>query len=158
GGNTTDDEAGRLVPAFPNARYVVQRGELEFARSNNERIRASYDPGHFEPIAEAGLFDLVEGDARIAAAVEVLLAPGPPPLLHVPVARAGEPVVPSLADLVPTSSPLPLAWIMGYDVEPLRTLESKKRILPLAAREGWLCVFEHDPELPLARLEYSDGK
>src|SRR5262249_46375103 len=67
GGNTTDDEAGRLVPAFPNARYVVQRGELEFARSNNERIRASYDPGHFEPIAEAGLFDLVEGDARIAA-------------------------------------------------------------------------------------------
>ena len=56
------------------------------------------------------------------------------------------------ADLVPTSAHVPYPWIMGYDLYPLTTLESKKRWLPRAAAEGWLCVFEHDAETPLARL------
>jgi glyoxylase-like metal-dependent hydrolase (beta-lactamase superfamily II) len=63
-----------------------------------------------------------------------------------------------LADLVPTTSHLRYPWIMGYDLEPLRTLESKKRLLPQAAREGWWLVFEHDPEVPLATLEEREGK
>ena len=35
---------GKAVPAFPNARYIVQRGELEHARHPTERDRASYFP------------------------------------------------------------------------------------------------------------------
>jgi hypothetical protein len=46
-------EDGRWVPTFPNARYVVQKGELEFARSDNERIRASYLSDNFEPVVAA---------------------------------------------------------------------------------------------------------
>ncbi len=44
----------RVVPTFPRARYVVQRGELEHARRPTERDRASYLPENFEPVAEAG--------------------------------------------------------------------------------------------------------
>ena len=40
------------------------------------------------------------------------------------------------ADLVPTAAHLPLPWIMGYDVEPLVTLETKRRILKRARRRG----------------------
>jgi hypothetical protein len=47
---------------------------------------------------------------------------------------------------------------MGYDLEPLRTLASKKRILPLAASEGWRLVFEHDADLPIGVLEENRGK
>ena len=47
---------------------------------------------------------------------------------------------------------------MGYDLEPLRTLETKKRLLPQAAREGWWLVFEHDPDTPLAVLEEREGR
>lgn len=158
GGNTTLDDGGRAVPSFPNARYVVQKGELEFARSDNERIRASYDAANFEPIAAAGAFDLVEGDARVGSHVEVLMAPGHTPFLHVPVVRSGEHTIAFLADLVPTASHVPYPYIMGYDVEPLRTLDSKKRLLPRAAREGWRVVFEHDRDLPLALLEESGGR
>jgi hypothetical protein len=50
-----------------------------------------------------------------------------------------------LADLVPTTAHLPLPWIMGYDVEPLVTLESKRALLTRAAEEGLLLAFEHDP-------------
>jgi glyoxylase-like metal-dependent hydrolase (beta-lactamase superfamily II) len=158
GGNTVRNEHGEVVPAFPNARYVVQRGELEFSRLDNERIRASYVSANFEPIAAAGLFDLLDGETRLDAHIEVLLAPGHTPFLQVPVVRTGEHVVAFLADLVPTTSHVPYPWIMGYDVEPLRTLASKKRILALAAREGWRLVFEHDDASALCALEERSGK
>ena len=54
-------------------------------------------------------------------------------------------------------SVLPLPWIMGYDVEPLVTLETKRRILKRAVDERWLVVFEHDPKTPWSRLAH-DGK
>lgn len=158
GGNTEFDPAGNVVPSFPNARYVVQKGELDFARSDNERIRASYIRDNFEPIATAGLFDVVESDARVDAHIDVMLAPGHTPFLHVPVIRTGEHTIAFLADLVPTASHVPYPYIMGYDLEPLSTLASKKRILPMAAREGWRLVFEHDADLPLGVLEDDRGK
>ena len=158
GGNTAWNRDGRAVPAFPNARYVVQKGELAFARSDNERIRASYVKDNFEPIAAEGMFDLVEGDARVDDRIDVLLAPGHTPFLHVPVVRTGEHTIAFLADLVPTASHVPYPYIMGYDLEPLRTLESKKRILGVAAREGWWLVFEHDHYMPLGVLTDDAGR
>jgi glyoxylase-like metal-dependent hydrolase (beta-lactamase superfamily II) len=158
GGNTRLDAAGRVVPTFPNARYVVQRGEIEFARLDNERIRASYVPDNFEPLDEAGLFEFVDGDARVGDHIEVLLAPGHTPFMHVAVVRSGEHTFAFLADLVPTASHVPFPYIMGYDVEPLRTLESKKRILGRAAREEWRVVFEHDHDMPLAVLRDEAGR
>ncbi|HWJ13133.1 MAG TPA: hypothetical protein VNS10_05275 [Gemmatimonadaceae bacterium] len=62
-----------------------------------------------------------------------------------------------IADLAPTTAHLPLAWIMGYDVEPLVTLETKRRILKRAVDERWLVVFEHDASTPWSRLAH-DGK
>jgi glyoxylase-like metal-dependent hydrolase (beta-lactamase superfamily II) len=46
---------------------------------------------------------------------------------------------------------------MGYDVEPLVTLESKRRLLARAEAEGWLVVFEHDPVVGWGRVA-RDGK
>jgi glyoxylase-like metal-dependent hydrolase (beta-lactamase superfamily II) len=158
GGNTVRDAEGRVAPAFPNARYVVQQGEIEFARKDNERIRASYIPDDFEPVAAAGMFDFVDGDARVDARIDVLLAPGHTPFLHVPVVRTGEHTIAFLADLVPTTSHVPFPYIMGYDLEPLRTLDSKKRVLGQAAREGWRLVFEHDDDIPLGVLHDDGGK
>ena len=50
-----------------------------------------------------------------------------------------------VADLIATTAHLPLPWIMGYDVEPLRTLESKRALLNDAVAGGWRLLFEHDP-------------
>jgi glyoxylase-like metal-dependent hydrolase (beta-lactamase superfamily II) len=158
GGNTERDAEGRVVPSFPNARYVVQKGEIDFARSDNERIRASYKSDDFEPVAAAGMFDFVVGDARVDGSIDVLLAPGHTPFLHVPVVRTGEHTIACLVDLVPTASHVPFPYIMGYDVEPLRTLESKKRILGTAAREGWRLLFAHDDDMPFGVLHDDGGR
>ena len=62
-----------------------------------------------------------------------------------------------VADLVPTTAHLPLPWIMGYDVDPLVTLETKRRILLRMEAEGWLALFEHDAFQAWGRIVH-DGK
>ena len=62
------------------------------------------------------------------------------------------------ADLVPMRAHVSFPWIMGYDLYPVETLEAKKRLLPQAARQGWGCLFYHDPDMPLCRLAEADGK
>ena len=66
---------GKAVPTFPNARYVVQRGELEHAWNPSERDQASYMADNFEPIAARGKWELPphESDLKIATGVELLV-------------------------------------------------------------------------------------
>jgi len=144
GVNTRRDESGAIRPAFPKARYVVQEGEYHYATHTNERTAGSYFGHNFVPIAEAGLFDFVSGEREIVAGVRALPTPGHTPHHQsILIESAGERAL-FIADLAPTTAHLPLAWIMGYDVEPLVTLETKRRVLARAADEGWLVVFEHD--------------
>jgi glyoxylase-like metal-dependent hydrolase (beta-lactamase superfamily II) len=145
GGGTLRDAKGRVRPAFGGARYVMSRGEFEFARSDNERVRASYLADNFEPLVAAGCLDLVDDGADIVPGVNYMATPGHTPHHQsVRIDLGGETLL-FLADLVPTLAHLPLPWIMGYDVEPLVTLESKRAVLGRAAREGWWLAFEHDP-------------
>lgn len=151
GGNTwKDGEAVRV--SFPNAVYHVQAGDLEFARHANERTRASYLPHNYEPIVEAGKFKLLEGDSEVLPGISVRLIPGHVPFLQGVLLQSGPDVLFYLADLMPTRHHLPLPWIMGYDVEPLRTLESKRRLVREALAGGWSLFFEHDSEVVMGRL------
>ena len=152
GGNTVRRADGAVEPAFPAATYVVQKGELDFAASRNERVRASYLPDNFGPLVRAGRLRLVEGELELLSGIRLLPTPGHVPFHQSVLVESGGHTACFLGDLVPTSAHLPAAWIMGYDVEPLVTLETKKRVLTRAAQEGWTLVFEHDPETARARL------
>jgi glyoxylase-like metal-dependent hydrolase (beta-lactamase superfamily II) len=157
GGNTTRGADGAVVATFPNARYVVQRGEYEYATHTNERTAGSYFPHNFVPLAQSDRFDFVSGECQIVEGIRVIPTPGHTPhhqgvLLESDGERAFY-----IADLAPTSAHLPLPWIMGYDVEPLVTLETKRQILKRAAQENWLVVFEHDASVAWSRIAF-DGK
>ena len=153
GGNTYRDAEGQVRLSFPNARYHVQRGEWEWAHRTNERTSASYLPHNFDPVMEAGRLELVDGNVQILPGISVYRTPGHcPHHQSVLISSDGE-VACFLADVVPTMAHLPLPWIMGYDVEPLVTLETKRRILARAASEDWLLVFEHDAKTPWGKLK-----
>jgi glyoxylase-like metal-dependent hydrolase (beta-lactamase superfamily II) len=158
GGNTVREPDGAIRPAFPGARHVVQGGELEFARLDNERIRASYMPHNYEPVAEAGLWELLDGDSEIVPGISVSPTPGHTPHHQSVFLRSGGDTACFLADVIPTAAHLPLPWIMGYDLEPLVTLESKRRLIARAREEEWLLVFEHDPVVPWGRLDPAEGR
>jgi glyoxylase-like metal-dependent hydrolase (beta-lactamase superfamily II) len=157
GGNTTRDEKGFIRPTFPSARYVVQKGEYEYATHTNERTAGSYFPHNFVPLQESGLFDFVEGEREIVPGIRAIPTPGHTPHHHgLLIESQGERAF-YIADLVPTSAHLPLPWIMGYDVEPLVTLETKRQILKRAVDEDWLVVFEHDAATAWSKIQH-DGK
>jgi glyoxylase-like metal-dependent hydrolase (beta-lactamase superfamily II) len=153
GGNTYRDERGQIRVSFPKAKHVVQKGELAFAHSQNERIRASYLLENFEAVARQGLWDLVEGGAEITKGVSVVPTPGHTPFHQSVMIESQGAVACYLADVCPTAAHLPLPWIMGYDLEPLVTLESKRGLWKRALEEDWLLVFEHDPRTPWGRLD-----
>ncbi len=153
GGNTVRREDGRVEPAFPGARYVVQEGELAFAGRRNERIQASYLEANHAPVTEAGLWDLVRGEATITEGVRVLPTPGHTPHHQSVLVTSDGETACFLADVCPTTAHVPLPWIMGYDLEPLVTLESKRGLWTRALEEQWLLVFQHDPEVAWGRLD-----
>ena len=157
GGNTWLDEAGAIKPTFANARYVVKRGEYDYATHPNERTSASYFERNFMPVVAAGKFEFVVREREIVKGIRVVPTPGHTPFHQsVLIESAGERAF-FLGDMCPTHAHLPLAWIMGYDVEPLVTLETKRRILRQAEDEDWLVVFEHDASVAWGRIRH-DGK
>ncbi len=158
GGNTMAEPDGRIRPAFPAARHVVQKAEFEFAQIQNERIRASYMPQNYMPVQEAGLWDFVEGDVEVVPGIRVMRTPGHTPHHQSVVIRSEDETACFLADLIPTAAHLPLPWIMGYDLEPLVTLESKRSLIGRVREEEWLLIFEHDPTVPWGRLDPSERR
>ena len=153
GGDTWRDPSGTIGVAFPKARYVVQRRELEFARHTNERTAGSYLTPNFDAVP----FTLLDGESEPVPGIRCLPTPGHVPFHTSILIESGGERACFLADLVPTSAHLPLPWIMGYDLEPLVTLESKRQLYRRAEGEGWLLVFEHDPAVVAGRLG-KDGK
>jgi glyoxylase-like metal-dependent hydrolase (beta-lactamase superfamily II) len=157
GGNTRV-EKDTVVPAFPNARYIVQRGEFEHAMNPNERDRASYFPENYAPLEAGGKYSLLDDDGEIAPGVEVIRLPGHTAHMQGVKLTGGGKTAFLFADLVPTTAHLPLPWIMGYDLYPMTTLENKKRWIPEVVREGWLALFAHDAQCPAAFLRERNGQ
>ncbi|HLM58436.1 MAG TPA: MBL fold metallo-hydrolase [Pyrinomonadaceae bacterium] len=158
GGNTTLNDEGRAVPTFPNARYLVSRAEFEHAERPHERDRASYLPENWRPVEESGQLELMPDAYEVLPGLSMETVTGHSQTMQCPRLVRGGRTLFGFADLVPTRAHVPAAWVMGYDLYPVETLEAKKRLLPQAAREGWLCLFYHDPEAPLCRLVEENGK
>lgn len=153
GGNTWKDHMGEINKTFPKATYVVQRREFEFATHTNERTRGSYFPLNWGGID----FTLLDGEQEILPGIKGMPTPGHTPGHQSILIQSGGDKLMFIADLVPTASHLPIAWIMGYDVEPLVTLETRRHIYPRAEAEGWRLFFEHDATTIEGRLQ-KEGK
>jgi glyoxylase-like metal-dependent hydrolase (beta-lactamase superfamily II) len=157
-GGDTHVVDGRDVPAFPNAQYIVQRAELEHAMNPTERDRASYFADRFVPVTEAGQWRLVDGDVEIVPGISVVRIPGHNADIQAVKISGGNRTVIYVADMLPTRHHLPLAWMPGYDLYPLQTLETKRTRIAEIAAQGWIVAFGHDPDFPAATLHDRNGK
>ncbi len=150
------NDGGKLVPTFSRARYLIQRGEWEDAHHATERNRASYIESFFEPAL--GQTEFLDGDTEIVPGVRVEVGPGHTRWMQcVRVESEGQTAYyPS--DLLPTIAHLPFPWMTSFDLYPLETLASKKRMLPELAEANAVVVLTHDPKILWARLTETDGK
>ncbi len=154
-GGSTKIENNKLVPAFPNARYYVQKRNFEWAMNPSDRDRGSYIKENFEPLAKEGVLNLLtnnEFDDFISFEIihghtfgqqMVKISDSISTLLY-------------CADLLPFVSHIRLPYIMAYDLQPLVTLSEKKKYLKQALDESWILYFGHDPEYAAVTLKQSD--
>lgn len=155
GGNTREDPAThQWIPQFPNARYVVQRGEYEFATHLNERTRGSYRVDDYVALEKLGYFDFVDGSVTIGNGVRLIRSGGHVPYHQCVLLESAKSKAFYLGDLIPTHAHLPFPYIAGFDLDPLTTLEKKKEFLALAAEEDWLLFFEHDPQISSGKITW----
>jgi glyoxylase-like metal-dependent hydrolase (beta-lactamase superfamily II) len=158
GGNTTLNSSGQVVPTFRNARYLVSKAELEHGHNPSERDRASYLRENWEPLIDSGQLEAKDHDYEVVPGLTMETWPGHNRSMQCWRLQSGSQTVFGFADLIPMRAHVKLPWIMGYDLYPVETLESKKKLLPQAVSEGWLCVFYHEPENSLCRLVVTDDK
>jgi len=184
GWNTTLNADGSATPTFPNARYFAHAGEVAHGHLQLDRDRVSYLSPNYDPLIESGQMTLLDdsffaagssairADGAICDGISVELFPGHTAQLmgvHIEPVRAvesrpagtgtgsgGAPHACYISDLIPTAHHLDPTWVMGYDLDPLRCIEERKRFYARAIPDQWLVLFTHDHQTPMARIELND--
>ncbi len=132
------------TPAFPRARYVIQRADEAWER---DAAAGSEEEGSgwtklLEPLSAAGVLDVIDGDHRLTDSIELHHAPG-----HTPghqVVRITSDGARALLSADTWNHPLQLAhpeWAGGSDDDP-KTAEATRRAL-LAELSGALVAPTH---------------
>jgi len=146
GGNTIQNKEGDFVPTFPNAEYVIQKGEWEDALDPSVREKPSYDKNSFLPLKEYGQMKLVEGKSQVTQGVQVVPTHGHTSSHQCVRVESEGKILFFMGDMIPTSSHVHLPYVMSYDMFPVKTLENKEKFLERAVKNDWIIALNHDPE------------
>jgi glyoxylase-like metal-dependent hydrolase (beta-lactamase superfamily II) len=152
-GWNTVRQGEQVVATFPKAQYYVQEGEWRHGSQQHERDRVSYLRENYDPLIQAGKMHLLHGDEDILPGISVKVYPGHTRHMQAVMVKSQGKRACYVSDLIPTTAHLDLTWVMAFDLFPLETIESRKRVYEYALPEKWLMIFTHDPVIPWAYLE-----
>jgi glyoxylase-like metal-dependent hydrolase (beta-lactamase superfamily II) len=153
GGIRTEKESGNHVLTFPNATFHVSRAQWEWALKGNLREADAYLEENILPIRDSGHLNLVEYESELFPGVTVMICYGHTPGLMIPLIHDKERTLVYTGDLIPTVAHIPLIWNMSYDIESLKTIEEKRRILNESVSNNYVLVFQHDVFSECCNLE-----
>jgi len=152
-GWNTVRQGEQVVATFPKAQYYVQEGEWRHGSQQHERDRVSYLSENYDPLIQAGKMHLLQGDQELLPGISVKVYPGHTRHMQAVMLKSQGKRACYVSDLIPTTAHLDLTWVMAFDLFPLETIESRKRVYECALPEKWLMIFTHDPVTPWAYLE-----
>ncbi len=155
-GGSTKFVDGKWIPTFPNAKYYVQRKHFEWAKNPSDRDRASFFPNRFLPLYEYGMLELLDNQTQLDDEIELLVINGHTFSQQMVKVSDSSNVLLYCSDLMPCTSHIPIPYVMGYDLQPLVTVEEKKTILRRAVDENWILFFEHDPVTVAAAVQHTE--
>lgn len=154
-GGSTYLKDGNWIPTFPNAKYYVQKKHFEWALNPTDRDRGSFIQNRFMPLHDEGLLNFTEGEVQFDDEIEFLIINGHTSFQQMIKVHDSSNTVLFCGDLFPFTSHIPIPYIMGYDLQPLITVQEKKKILSIAIEQNWKLFFEHDPEVIMATVAES---
>jgi glyoxylase-like metal-dependent hydrolase (beta-lactamase superfamily II) len=151
-------ENGTMTPRFKKARHIVQKKEWEDATNPNERTAAVYIPDRLRVLEKAGRLDLIDGDTEILPGIRAVKTGG-----HTPGHQALEAVsdgftVVYYADIVPYSYHIRIPYVSATDLNPLETMDVKRKLVDRLLKGNMAIAFDHDIDIKIGRLEDQNGK
>lgn len=150
---SADGQPGPVIPTFPRARYLGQRIELADAMFPNERTAATYVADNFKPLLDSGQLEIVDGPLRLARGVRTDIAPGHTAYIQTVWVEDGGESLLFLTDAASWAVHLErLAWVPSYDIFPMTSIETKRRLRQEAHERDALLVFQHDAQVVTGRL------
>jgi glyoxylase-like metal-dependent hydrolase (beta-lactamase superfamily II) len=138
---------------FPEATYHVSRTQWEWALKNNLREEDSFLEENILPVGQSGHLNLVDEEGELFPGFSVMMCYGHTPGLMIPVIKYKDKTIVYTGDLIPTVAHLPVIWNMSYDIESLKTIEEKEKILKESLDGGYILVFQHDEKVECCTLE-----
>lgn len=172
--NLPSGQAGKLLPAFPNATYWSNERHWKWATMPNAREKASFLKENILPIQESGklkFFDLspeasagIDGpasrltthDSRLIKNLSFFTVSGHTDAMMLPRINYNGKTIVFMADLLPSIAHIPLPYVMGYDMFPLTTLNEKNAFLTEALEKDYILFFEHDPRNECCNLQMTE--
>lgn len=155
-GGSTKLEDGKIIPAFPNAKYHIQKKNFEWAINPSERDKGSYIKENFEPLYKEGVLNFIDGETNFDENISFKIINGHTFAQQMILISDSVSNVLYCCDLMPFVSQIRIPYIMGYDLQPLVTVQEKKKYLKLAADQNWFLYFGHDPDFALATVKHSE--
>ena len=155
-GGSVDFIDDKAVPAFPNAKYHVQKKHFEWAKSASPKDRGSFIQNRFIPLFEEGIINFHDGDAEFDENINLIATNGHTVDQQLVKISDGNQTLLYCADFLPTSAHVPIPYVMSYDLLPLQTIKEKEKILPQAVEEEWFLFFEHDPKTAAAKISMNE--
>lgn len=150
----------QLVPTFPNATYWSTAKHWEWAIHPNSREKASFLKENFIPLQEHGQLKFIEenedGITAFSSSIDILFMHGHTQSMMLPLIHYKGKTICYMADLIPSSSHVPLPYVMGYDMFPMTTLIEKEKFLQKACAEDYILFFEHDPKDECCTVELTE--
>lgn len=159
-GGAVKREGEKLVPAFPNATYWSNELHWEWATKPNPREKASFLKENILPLAEAGCLKFIEvingKRTRFSENIEILFTSGHTEAMMSPIIQYQDKKIVFAADLIPSSAHVPVAYVAGYDMFPLLSMEEKKIFLEEAVEHDYIIFFGHDADTECATVEKTE--
>ena len=155
-GGSTKYQNGKLVPAFPNAKYFVQKKNFEWAMNPSERDKGSYIKENFVSLVKEGILNLIDGEIDFDNNITFRIVNGHTFAQQMIKISDSSNTILYCCDLIPFVSQIRIPYLMAYDLQPLVTIQEKKRYLQLAADENWYLYFGHDPQFAAATVKHTE--
>ena len=151
GGAVMCDDSQRVVPTFPNAKYIVQKDEWFDVHNTNKRSASAYWPINFTGLSEEQI-QLVDGELEIVPGIKVVQTGGHTRGHQIVEIRSNEEYAVHLGDLLPSIHHLNPLWIIAFDNFPLEVIDAKEMLLSsYADLNAWFLLY-HDPDCLACRL------
>ncbi len=165
-GGAIENKDEQLMPTFPNATYWVSEPQWDLAMNPNKREKASFLKENIQPIQASGQLKLITVPAyqgqqslqeiHFSENISCLVVNGHTQCMLLPKINYNGKTLVYMADLLPSVGHIPIPYVMGYDMQPLVTLNEKELFLQEAVQKNYTLFFEHDPINECCNLQVTE--